>query len=66
MRLEPVTDVILRCAALTIDQDTATFACSIYETRPDVCRDLARGSSACRGELATKGDRARRALTVLA
>lgn len=65
MRLERVTDSLHKCIALTIDPDTGTFACSIYATRPDVCRDLARGSGACRGELATKGDRPRRALLVL-
>jgi hypothetical protein len=65
MRLERVTDSLHKCIALTIDPETGTFACSIYETRPDVCRDLERGSGACRGELANKSDRPRRALVVL-
>ncbi len=33
------------------------FFCTIYERRPQVCRDLARGSPHCLGEIATKGDR---------
>lgn len=38
-----------RCAALT--QDAAgRFACTLYELRPDVCRDLERGSPACAAE----------------
>ena len=55
-----------RCVALEIDAAAGTFACSIYETRPAVCRDLERGSGACHGELATKRERPRRALVVLA
>jgi uncharacterized protein len=67
MRLEHVAgSAIHKCAALAIDPVLGTFACSIYETRPEVCRELARGSDACRGELATKGDRPKRALKVLA
>jgi len=67
MRLERVThsDSLQKCIALTIDASTGTFACSIYATRPDVCRDLERGSGGCRGELAAKGDRPRRALVLL-
>jgi uncharacterized protein len=75
MRLERVTsprgpasaDVspLFKCIALTIDPTTNAFACSIYETRPQVCRELERASGACRGELATKGDRPRRALALL-
>ncbi|MDB5220206.1 MAG: hypothetical protein JWO86_8133 [Myxococcaceae bacterium] len=66
MRLERVKGTPhQKCVALAIDAATGTFACSIYETRPQVCRDLERASSACRGELATKGDRPKRALVVL-
>jgi Fe-S-cluster containining protein len=75
MRLERVTggrgssesvDAPLRkCIALAIDPTTGAFACSIYETRPQVCRDLERGGGACRGELATKGDRPARALAIV-
>jgi Fe-S-cluster containining protein len=67
MRIERVTSAsdIHKCVALAIDPAAGTFACSIYERRPEVCRDLARGGGACRGELATKADRPRRALVVL-
>lgn len=54
-----------RCGALAIDPILGTFACSIYERRPQVCRDLERGEGACRGELATKADRPVRALLLL-
>ena len=33
------------------------FFCSIYETRPQICRDLRRGSPECQGELTTKANR---------
>ncbi len=46
------------CAALSLDAHGA-FACSIYERRPQVCRDLERGSPACEGERATKAPRVR-------
>jgi len=45
------------CAALVIDQQTRQFVCSIYEQRPSTCRDLERGSPACRGEIHEKGER---------
>jgi uncharacterized protein len=45
------------CAALDV-RATADggreFFCTIYERRPQVCRDLARGSPECEGELAVK------------
>jgi Fe-S-cluster containining protein len=65
MRLERVSGGPSKCIALTMDPKAGTFGCSIYETRPQVCRDLARGSGECRGELATKGDRPKRALVVV-
>jgi Fe-S-cluster containining protein len=67
MRLEHVGDAssLRRCAALAIDPILRTFGCSIYERRPQVCRDLERGAGACRGELATKADRPLRALRLL-
>jgi len=65
MRLEPAGDGLYRCAALTIDPAQGTFACSVYDRRPDVCRDLEHGSAACAGELHAKADRPRRALAVL-
>lgn len=45
------------CAALHIEGNAGRFVCSVYETRPDVCRELARGSGACRGEIAMKEQR---------
>ena len=48
-----------RCAALRIDArgDGGRFVCSAYEVRPEICRELERGSPACAGERATKADR---------
>jgi uncharacterized protein len=45
------------CGALRIEPASGQFFCSAYETRPEVCRDLARGSGACRGELDAKAQR---------
>jgi Fe-S-cluster containining protein len=45
------------CGSLGIDLTTQRFVCRVYETRPDTCRDLARGSGACLGEIETKADR---------
>lgn len=45
------------CAALAIHAGTAgaaEFFCTVYETRPQICRDLARGSPECAGEIALK------------
>tara|TARA_R110002167_G_scaffold255265_2_gene461590 strand:+ start:75 stop:560 length:486 start_codon:yes stop_codon:yes gene_type:complete len=47
------------CAALRVEpasaeRGAARFVCSIYETRPQVCRDLARGSGECHGEWTLK------------
>ena len=49
-----------RCAALEIQLGKGgrrDFHCRIYEIRPQICRDLARGSPACLGEIATKAAR---------
>lgn len=54
-----------RCAALVIDASSGTFLCSVYERRPQVCRDLERGSPACEGERHAKGDRPKRTLAVV-
>lgn len=40
------------CAALV--RDGERWACSVYERRPQVCRDLARGSPACRHEVESR------------
>jgi Fe-S-cluster containining protein len=53
------------CAALKIEPASGRFFCSAYATRPDTCRDLARGSGACQGELAAKAARPVLALTLL-
>lgn len=48
------------CAALEFRRaaDGGTeFFCTIYERRPQICRDLARGSPECAGERATKAAR---------
>lgn len=45
------------CAALAIDRragGAAQYTCAIYERRPQICRDLARGSPECAGEIAEK------------
>jgi Fe-S-cluster containining protein len=43
------------CAALVIDLVARRFVCSIYGTRPGICRELERGSPACQGEIHEKG-----------
>lgn len=49
-----------RCAALEVraaEDGERRFYCTIYARRPQVCRDLARGSPECEAELALKGSR---------
>jgi hypothetical protein len=49
------------CAALQIQAEPdgrRAYFCSIYERRPQICRDLARGSPQCEAEIELKGDRA--------
>ncbi len=50
------------CAALRVERSTGEFVCTAYERRPQICRDLERGSPECQGEIAVKGDRPVRAL----
>ncbi len=45
------------CAALVVEKSSGRLVCGAYDTRPQTCRDLTRGSSACRGEIATKQER---------
>ena len=45
------------CAALHVEKSSGQLVCSAYETRPQTCRDLARASGACLGEIASKHDR---------
>lgn len=61
MRIEDETEGVGRCAALHVDASGA-FLCSVYDRRPQPCRDLEQGGPACLGEIATKRDRPRRAL----
>lgn len=49
-----------RCAALELrpsPKGGIDFFCAIYERRPQVCRDLQRGSPECEGELIAKAER---------
>ncbi len=49
------------CAALAprrTPEGETEFFCTVYDRRPQVCRELARGSPECEGELATKAERA--------
>lgn len=52
-----------RCAALTVAR--GEYACAIYERRPQLCRDLARGGPACEHEVATRFEQTRRRLAVV-
>ncbi len=48
------------CAALELRRtpdNRPEFFCTVYERRPQVCRDLERGSPQCEGERAAKSDR---------
>jgi hypothetical protein len=45
------------CVALRIEP-AGRFVCTVYEARPEVCRDLERGSPHCAGELFAKERRA--------
>jgi Fe-S-cluster containining protein len=45
------------CAALRIEL-SGRFVCTVYDSRPDACRDLERASPHCAGELFTKAGRA--------
>ena len=52
------------CAALRIGLE-GRFVCTVYDARPDACRDLERGSPQCAGELFTKAGRAEARLVQL-
>jgi len=47
------------CAALAVREGSGRreYYCTIYEQRPQVCRDLARGSPQCEAELEQKAAR---------
>lgn len=53
------------CAALVIDVMTRHLVCSIYETRPRICRELERQSPECQAEIHEKGERPLLALRTL-
>lgn len=44
------------CAALAIET-SGRFVCTVYDARPSICRELARGSPQCAGELFAKKSR---------
>lgn len=49
------------CVALEIRReagDEADYFCAVYDRRPQICRDLMRGSPECAGERATKAGQA--------
>ena len=54
------------CSALEIDARSGQFVCTVYAARPQVCRDLARGSGACSGERDAKAERSLLALRLAA
>lgn len=45
------------CAALRVELE-GRFVCTVYETRPDACRELERESPHCAGERHAKHGRA--------
>lgn len=45
------------CGALRVEPLSGQFLCAAYAIRPDTCRELARSSGACLGEIDSKGDR---------
>jgi Fe-S-cluster containining protein len=52
------------CAALELT-DSGEFVCSIYAGRPDVCRELERGSNVCEAERERKHEHSEAALVSL-
>jgi len=48
------------CAALELrvdDEGAREYFCTVYETRPQICRDLLPGSPQCEAERELKGER---------
>jgi uncharacterized protein len=45
------------CSALVLDPQSGRLACGTYATRPQICRDLARGSGECAAEREVKRHR---------
>ena len=54
MRMEEGHCGALRLEAARLGEAKARFVCSIYGMRPQVCRDLARGSGGCHAEWTRK------------
>jgi uncharacterized protein len=52
------------CAQLAVDH-AGRFVCKVYETRPEVCRELERASPACEGELDRKANTATQSFVAL-
>jgi uncharacterized protein len=50
------------CAALQVGGTQGRFACTTYAARPQICRDLRRGSPECLGEIGSKEGRSLLAL----
>jgi uncharacterized protein len=53
------------CAALSYDMPSKEWRCGTYETRPQTCRDLERGSSQCEAERDAKAARPHALLLLL-
>ncbi len=45
------------CAALSMNAASGEFSCTAYDARPQICRDLARGSAECGAERFEKAER---------
>lgn len=45
------------CSALVVNAQSGRWMCGAYAERPQVCRDLARGSGECLAELEAKAER---------
>jgi Fe-S-cluster containining protein len=54
------------CGALEIDARSGQFFCTVYAKRPQICRDLGRGSGACLAERDAKSERPLLALRLAA
>jgi len=55
-----------RCTALELrrtPEGATEYFCTVYANRPQVCRDLARGSAQCAGERLAKRARVARLMT---
>ena len=53
------------CAALSLDEASGEYRCSVYARRPEICRALDRGSPQCQAEITLKGERPGQAMRSL-